>query len=107
MSIGCARNPTKETKSHQAMWRARASTGLPPCHDLIAGGGEFVRPGELWENDHACKTSGNNRVGCERRNRNGPSRTVTLQQQRADTSPAALPARVHRLWRSDAAKELP
>src|SRR5262249_41999433 len=43
MSIGCARNPTKETKSHQAMWRARASTGLSPCYDLVAGGGEFVR----------------------------------------------------------------
>src|SRR5262245_43205339 len=48
-SIRRDRNPARQTKSHQAMWRARASTGLPPCHDLVAGGGEFLCPEELWE----------------------------------------------------------
>jgi hypothetical protein len=43
-SIRRDRNPARQTKSHQAMWCARASTGLPPCHDLVAGGGEFLCP---------------------------------------------------------------
>src|SRR5258707_11200791 len=105
MSIRCARNPARQTKSHQAMWRARASIGLPPCHDLAAAGGEFLCPQELWENNDACKTFGNNRAGRERRNRNGLPRTVALEQQRPDTSPSA--ARVHRLLRSRPAEELP
>ncbi len=29
MSIRFSRNPAKQTKSHQAMWRGRASTGIP------------------------------------------------------------------------------
>src|SRR5262245_35039223 len=47
-SIRRDRNPARQTKSHQTMWRARASTGLPPCHDLVAGGGEFLCPEELY-----------------------------------------------------------
>src|SRR6266480_7789297 len=42
-SIRRDRNPARQTKPHQAMWCARASTGLPPCHDWVAGGGEFRR----------------------------------------------------------------
>src|SRR5262245_47906461 len=87
------------------MWRARASTGLPPCHDLVAGGGEFLCPEELWESNDAHKISRND-CGChERRNRNGLPRAVALEQQRADASPSA--ARVHRLRRSGLAEEFP
>src|SRR5262249_43737856 len=107
MSIRCARNPAKQTKSHQAMWRTRASTGLAPCLDLVARGGEFVCPQKLWENNDAFKISRNNRGGRERRNRNGLPRTVALEQQRADASEAALSAPVHRLWRSCPAEEFP
>src|SRR5215813_12164166 len=104
-SIRRDRNPARQTKSHQAMWRARASTGLPPCHDLVAGGGEFLCPEELWESNDAHKISRND-CGChERRNRNGLPRAVALEQQRADASPSA--ARVHRLRRSGLAEEFP
>ena len=42
MSIRRARNPAKQTKSHQAMWRGRASTGIPSAHhNLSIAGGEF------------------------------------------------------------------
>src|SRR6516162_5501368 len=104
-SIRRDRNPARQTKSHQAMWRARASTGLPPCHDLVAGGGEFLCPEELWESNDAHKISRND-CGChERRNRNGLPRAVALEQQCADASPSA--ARVHRLRRSGLAEEFP
>src|SRR6266404_8459453 len=103
MSIRGARNPARQTKSRQEMWRRRASTGLPPCHDLAASGGEFVCPEELWENNDARKISRNNRAARERRNRNALARAVALEQQRADTGPSA--ARVHRLRRSGLAEE--
>src|SRR5262252_4878884 len=105
MSIRRVRNPARQAKSRQEMWRARASTGLPPCHDLVAGGGEFLCPEELWESNDAHKISRND-CGChERRNRNGLPRAVALEQQRANASPSA--ARVHRLRRSGLAEEFP
>src|SRR5262249_53744437 len=92
-------------KSRQEMWRARASTGLPPCHDLVPSGGGVVCPEELWENKDARENFCNNPVGCERYDRNGPPPTISLQQRRADAGPSA--ARVHRLRRSGLAEEFP
>src|SRR5262249_62422286 len=39
MSIRRVRKSARQAKSRQEMWRARASTGLPPCRDLAAPGG--------------------------------------------------------------------
>src|SRR5262245_50492446 len=60
---------------------------------------------ELRENSYASKTSGNDRVRCERRNRNGLPRAVALEQQRADAGPSTAP--VHCLRRSDSAEGFP